>query len=62
MRVVASGRRVLGNTGENGREDAETCCDGQFDGCLEDGADYGLLRLGQRGYDVHLGRIGSAIR
>ena len=62
VRVVASRRRVLGNTRENCREDAETDGNCQFDGCLENGAGYGLLRLGQGGHNVHLGRTKSAIR
>ena len=61
VRIVASRRRVLRDTGENCGEDAETGGDGQFDGGLEDGAGDGLLRLGQRGHDVHLERIGLAI-
>lgn len=43
VRVVASRRRVFGNTCENCREDAETDCNCQFDGCLENGASDGLL-------------------
>ena len=62
VRVVASRRRVLGNTCENCREDAETDSNCQFDGCLENGAGYGLLRPGQGGHDVHLGYTKSAIR
>ena len=62
VRVEASRRRFLGNACEDCREDPETDCDCQFDGCLENGAGYGLLRLGQGGYDVHLGFTKSAIR
>jgi hypothetical protein len=54
MRVVASRRRFLGNTCENRRAGTETDCNCELDGCLENGAGYGLLRLRQGGYDVHL--------
>jgi len=57
VRVVTSRRRLLGNTRENCREDAEADCDCQFDGRLENGAGYRLLRLGQGGYDVHIDNI-----
>ena len=49
MCVVAGGRRVGGNTGENCCADAEANRDREFCDCLENRAGDGLLRFGQRG-------------
>lgn len=62
VRVVARSRRLLGNTCEDCRTGAEANCHCELDGCLENGAGYGLLRFGQGGHDVHLGHIRSPIR
>ncbi len=59
--VVTSRRRVLGNTCKDCRAGAKTDCNCKLDGCLENGAGYRLLRLGQGGHDVHLGRNKSAM-
>ena len=55
VHVIAGRRRFPRNTCENCRGNAKTKCNGKFDGRLEHGAGCGLLRLGQGGYDVHLG-------
>ena len=60
MCVVAEGRRVLGNTSENCCADAEASRDRELCDCLENRAGDGLLRFGQRGKDIHLGRSESA--
>lgn len=45
VRVIASRRRVLGNACKYCRAGAEADCNCKLDGCLENGAGYGLLRL-----------------
>ena len=56
MCVVAGGRRVIGNTCENCCADTEANRYREFCDCLENRAGGGLLRFGQRGKDIHLGR------
>ena len=59
--VIPSRCRFVGNTCKNRCADAESNCRRQLNGCLENGARDGLLRLRQRAHDVHLGRIELAI-
>lgn len=60
MHVVARRRGFPRNTCMNCSGNAKTKCDRQFDGRLENGAGYGLLRLGQGGDEIHLGCTMSA--
>lgn len=46
VRVIASRRRVLGNTCKDCRAGAEADGNCKLDSCLENGAGYGLLRFG----------------
>ena len=54
MRVVAGGRRFLGNASENCCADTEANRDREFGDCLKNRTGDGLLRFGQRGEDIHL--------